>query len=250
MLCSHKYVPKGWLVYYKTTTGYRVHYSIYSALYSIFANNHNEFWKIWTDIFPIMYFICQFILYMKIHKIDLKYGLYFGIISSRICSLIYHIFNCISLRLNQTLIYIDLIGVANMAFGSPYIFITVFDSDKHLLKYSVLLLFTYCITVYVYLYMFFKNIPYHKTHFISQCLIVSLGIIGNAPLFYMIYTQEYRYSEYEYASIVILFSYITFYLFNIPERFLCTGASDGKLWNSHVLWHIGVSVTQYLYLQT
>lgn len=250
MICTVDNVPKGWLLYYKTASGYRVNYTLRQAFNSIFASNHNEVWIIWSDIFPFMYFVYEFYHHLQQDMLYIKYGLLFGIMTSKLCSIIYHVFNCVSLTMNQTLLYVDLIGIANMAFGSPYMYAKImcvhYYNDNMFLIFCITLFSMYVITVGIYAYFLYKQIPYYKTKMLSQTLIVILGAIGNLPVFFI---REYD-NAFVYANISILSSYFLFYLCALPERLLAYGATDGKLWNSHVFWHIGVFLSQYWYLHT
>jgi hypothetical protein len=239
MICTVDSIPRGWSHYYKMYSGYRVNYTFREAIQSIWQCDHNEIWIIWSDIFPLLYFIHQ--LYYEQNATYLKYGLYFGIITSKLCSITYHIFNCISLQMNQTLLYLDLIGIANMAFGSPYIYEKVFE--HHVFEVHCSVLFTlYAIAVSTYTYLFFMQIPYYKATKLSQTLIVLLGVYGNMPLFYI---TNYN-NKFVNGSLCILSSYMIFYLGKIPESCFYYGAT--KLCNSHVFWHIGVFLSQYYYL--
>jgi hypothetical protein len=149
-----------------------------SVIRFIFLENHNEVWKIWSDVFPLIYFI----LHMCISSNEFaKYGLYFGIISSKICSIIYHS----SLRYQQTLMYIDLIGIANMAFGIPFIYTKIANgANIELFCYCTPIM--YIITVSIYCYFFYNMIPFYQTQIFSQCLIVCLGLFANIPICYTI----------------------------------------------------------------
>jgi hypothetical protein len=205
----------------------------------IFLGNHNEVWKIWSDVFPLMYFIIE--MCISSNEVT-KYGLYFGIISSKICSIIYH---C-SLNYQETLIYIDLIGIANMVFGIPFIG-TKISEKMHINYYSIYVM--YIITVSIYCYFLYNMIPFHQTQLFSQCLIVCLGLIANIPICYIIIVHYTEHILFVYANLNVLLSYVLFYLLQIPDRFLGIKFCEGKIWNSHVLWHLGVSITQYMYLQ-
>ncbi len=205
----------------------------------IFLENHNEVWKIWSDVFPLMYFIIE--MCISSNEVT-KYGLYFGIISSKICSIIYHS----SWKYQQTLIYIDLIGIANMVFGIPFIG-TKISEKMHINYYSIYVM--YIITVSIYCYCFYNMIPFHQTQLFSQCLIVCLGLIANIPICYTIIVHHTEHILFVYANLNVLLSYILFYLLQIPDRFFGIEFCEGKIWNSHVLWHLGVSITQYMYLQ-
>lgn len=171
MLCNYRNIPNGWMIYYKIDDGYRVHYSFYKACLSVLDGKQNEFWMIWSDVLGLVWF-----LYLLETNDIRKYGLYFGIISSKCRSLIYHIFNCMSLRLHQTLIYIDLLGIANMAFGAPYAFIHIYNDNVLFEMYCIVLGISYLITLVIYLYLFYYAVPYDKTVFFITNINIFIGI--------------------------------------------------------------------------
>lgn len=237
MLCNYRNVPNGWMTYYKIDDGYRVHYSFYKACLSVLDGKQNEFWMIWSDVLGLLWF-----LYLFETNDIWNMGLYFGIISSKCCSLTYHIFNCVSLRLHQTLIYIDLLGIANMAFGAPYAFMHIYDDNVLFEMYCVILGISYLATLVIYLYLFYYAVPYDKNVLLSQTLIFVLGLIGNIPLLYAA-----KNSTYQLATLCFAFSYVLFYILKIPECLM--NIQNMRLIHSHIFWHIGVSVTQYLYVR-
>jgi Zn-dependent M28 family amino/carboxypeptidase len=71
---------------------------------------------IWTDLAPLCVFIALFEIHLRqriafFPPYSLAAGVHLGAILSRICSCVYHIYNCCSLRANQRLIHLDHIGI-------------------------------------------------------------------------------------------------------------------------------------------
>jgi len=260
LLNAHN-LPEGWSAYPKTISGYRYNYSVKMALLSIFDKNHNEFWMIWSDLFPVMYFSWIFFNHIMYHEKSDRFHefflseLYLSVISSRVCSLIYHVFNCISIKMNKTLIYIDYIGIANMAFSTPWLYIITFDVESYEDTYFVLYLscvmgaYTSCIALYLYLFM--NQISTDTIHLICQYSLISLALIAAFPIYYAAIFHDMDDGHYYrmWSSIGLTTGYII-YSSGFPETFLYDGVADGKIWNSHVLWHICVSVAQYLYIRS
>jgi hypothetical protein len=147
-----------------------------------------------------------------------------------------------SLRLHQTLIYIDLLGIANMAFGAPYVFQRIYDNNVLFEMYCIVLGTSYLTTLGIYLYLFYYAVPYNKNVLLSQTLIFILGLIGNVPLLYAV-----KNSTYQLATLCFAFSYVLFYMLKVPECIM--NVQNMRLIHSHIFWHIGVSVTQYLYVR-
>lgn len=250
-------LPEGWLVYPKTITGYRYNYSAKMAFLSIFDRSHNEFWMIWSDLFPIICFCWMFLVHEKtdkFHELFLS-ELYFAVISSRVFSLIYHIFNCTSMKMNQTLIYIDYIGIANMAFSTPWLYIITFDvqsyEDAHLCLYLSVVLGAYTACIGLYLYLFIYQISNDTTHILCRYSLVSLAMIACFPIYYAAIFHKMQEGHYYrmWSGLGLITGYVI-YSTGFPESFFNDGTADGKIWNSHVLWHMIVSFTQYLYIRS
>lgn len=240
-------LPQGFHAYEYTLTGYRIHYSTKGAILSIFDTRHNEFWMIWTDIFPLMYFIWMYICTCKYSDtVDLTiHSLYFGVISTRTCSGIYHVFSCMSVDMHNYLLYFDMAGISNMVFGTPVLYQNV--SGKNEYDAYIYGIFTlYGITVITFIYCAVYQIDIAKSYTYCQSLLISLVAFGSIPLWITPYT--YVLHDYYLATFFIVLGYM-FYATAIPESLMKTGSIDGKLWNSHVIWHCMVSISQYLYIK-
>ena len=79
---------------------------------------------------------------------------YAGFVASRLCSLLYHVFNNVSPSVEWALLHVDFCGIACMAFGSPYLFATAYRlegaDDLFFLWYcsGLLVLFLTCIAAF------------------------------------------------------------------------------------------------------
>lgn len=261
-LKDHNELPEGWCRYENTLTGYRVNLTWKQSFVSIFDRRHNEFWMIWTEIAPllilthvsILYFFTQeFYTLPDFYKV-LTIGVHFAIFITRICSSSYHIFNCISFRLNQTLINMDLIGICQGALGSPWFIATLMQTKRYtedsFLIYNSILFSNYimCIIVFGYL-LAYPN----KNELLSQIsitLLLILAAVGNAPLIIIAFSSSFSTTLRALCACgtASLFAGYMIYASHIPERFLQLGAADGKLWNSHVIWHNFVTLSQICFM--
>tara|TARA_Y100000389_G_scaffold146531_1_gene145254 strand:+ start:15562 stop:16362 length:801 start_codon:yes stop_codon:yes gene_type:complete len=246
-------LPQKWKKYEYVLSGYRMNYSIRCAFFSIFDHRHNEFWMIWSDICPCILYIIMFINWFFFHnpieKINNHYIsiAYIGIIISRICSVIYHVFNCISMDMNHKLIYIDYIGITHIILGAPWLYINTKNKNIYIYILVCIIGYIICITRYIYTLLYNKNNKY------DQILLILLGFIGNYPSFIIILGKEYMIEWKINCGIgffVFLFGFIFCYILKFPERFFIIGSSDGKFWHSHVIWHISISIAQYYFLKT
>ena len=249
MLMRAEELPCGWSEYPFTFTGYRVNLSCRSAVWSIFDKKHNEFWMIWTDIFPAYVFAFLFSVnvtsdsfkQLSVHFRLLVIGLYLAVILSRICSGFYHVFNCVSLRANRSLIKLDQVGICCMAMGSPWFFALV--NESHLGAYLCILLsaFSCCILVIT------TDSP------LLQPALCFLAVIGNCPLMQIALDSVFSISLRLMSLMALcgfLLGYTLFYLGRFPECLMPMGTADGKFWNSHVLWHVITFVSQLLCVLT
>ena len=239
MLLSVEELPYGWSEYPFTATGYRVNFSCGSAVLSMFDRKQNEFWMIWTDVFPACVFVFLFTVNESCSL--LVTGLYLAVILSRICSGLYHVFNCVSLRANRTLIKLDQIGICCMAMGAPWFFALV--NQSYLWAYLCILLsaFSCCLLIIV------TDSP------LLQPALCFLAVIGNYPLLHIALSPAFA-MAWRLMSLMafngFLLGYTLFYQGRFPECLLPMGTADGRFWHSHVIWHVVTFVSQLLCVLT
>jgi predicted membrane channel-forming protein YqfA (hemolysin III family) len=252
-------LPQGWLAYPYTNSGYRVYYSWNMAVNSIFNFRHNEIWMIWSEIVPTMGFIWMFLslvhtgVYAKMNATKQYFCIimYFAGIFCRACSFVYHTFNCVSLKANQSLINIDYIGIATNSLAVPWISYLYFEYDavdniyiKHLMA-SYYLVFTWLYVETVMMYA--RGLIGGKSMPIDN--LIWLYVLGNIP-----------------TNIVVLFSsqpdavkmhllqgqfclvsgFLLFFHLKIPESIF----GYSSLLNSHVFWHVFTALGQSQFLLT
>ena len=261
-LKQHHELPKGWWKYPNTLTGYRVHLSYKSSILSIFDSRHNEFWMIWSDIMPMFMFtyVYMWYIYSNIYKeLNTFYkvtssSIYIAVIVTRLCSSIYHIFNSMSLRSNNMLINFDLIGICQGALGSPWFManllqIDTFNND-YFLSYVSLLFTFYIICVFIFGYLLISTDKHEILDRLAINMLLFLALIGNTPLIIIGLNNRFPLM----FRILCLtgtgslgLGYII-YTKNIPEVFMRPGIADGKIWNSHVIWHTFVTIAQMCFI--
>jgi len=135
---SHKILhasdlPEEWpkeSLYPYTLSGYRYKYTAEEALRSVLSNKHNEFFNIWTDIIAVLAFTSALCVFTASHVGNLDstdfwlcIGVFSGVIVSRICSTLTHIFNCLNAKLSKNIWNLDQIGICHMALGSPFMWV-------------------------------------------------------------------------------------------------------------------------------
>lgn len=255
---SSSELPDEWCKYYNTISGYRYNYNTGFCIMSIFDKRHNEFWMIWSDICPLIIFS-----YISV-KYQISYDFYclnnfyqlhcslvlFAIVISRLCSVLYHIFQCLSIRTNNSLINFDLMGICQGALGSPYFMarlLRISDWNDNVFKIYVYILLTlYCICMFFFGYLLITNSKNSCIKKISIYNLLILATFGNAPLICIGLNNSFPITIRMYCfcgPISLTLGYII-YLYNIPEVFLKEGVLDGKIWNSHVIWHNFVTISQ------
>lgn len=161
-------------------------------------------------------------------------GVFFACISCQLCSAVYHTFHCVSLRATKALYNLDLAGVCCMSFGSPWLYMTSYGTDG-LWVYTAGL-FSLMATCLCMLGMAtIRNEIAACEHW-----IIALSLVGNYPAFHRPATTL--------ATAAAFVGYLLFYRLHFPERFMRAGAVDGKIWNSHVLWHCAVFASQLCFV--
>jgi predicted membrane channel-forming protein YqfA (hemolysin III family) len=150
--------------------------------------------------------------------------------------------------MSQHLLNIDLIGITFMTFVSPY-FYYVGGPEGMDIYCSVL----FCTQV-VCILMFASNLVFGESNIsaaLEQPLLFGLASVGNLSTIRLLFvdTVDIQQRVVSAVSLVLLVTGYAFCFINHwPEVFLPDGASDGKIWNSHVIWHGMLFVTQMLYL--
>jgi predicted membrane channel-forming protein YqfA (hemolysin III family) len=208
---------------------------------------HDETFMIWTDMLPLLVFVVLWVVNVAsplfadrdpFYK-TLVCGVYAAVVISRLCSLLYHVFKCVSQRAQCVLLNIDLTGISCMALGSPWLFAvanrvnTPAESSFICFCASILILFLAC----------------HVAGASGQLIL--LAAVGNYPSVVIALDPTFVVVWRVHASAAlatIVIGYALFYSGRWPERNMPPGAADAKIWNSHVLWHMSASVSQLAYV--
>lgn len=247
-------LPQGWSIYHNIYKGYRVNMSFMQCLISIFNRQNNEFWMIWTDIFPVLLYSCMYLHWLhspSYEKMDAFYrilakGTYVAALASRGCSLIYHIFNPLSLQVNRTLINIDYMGITCMMFGFPWIYVNAlhiqsYNDDRFVIFIYGLASCFLCISSFL-VWSTYTSLQ------IQQPIIITASI-GTATSFLVLIDTNTQYIwKFHCASgtFCFLFGYIAFYRLHIPDSiYNCL-----PVFYSHIFWHNIVTLGQYMFLCT
>jgi predicted membrane channel-forming protein YqfA (hemolysin III family) len=141
-------------------------------------------------------------------------------------------------------------GICQGALGSPYFMarlLRISDWNDNVFKIYVYILLTlYCICMFFFGYLLITNSKNSCIKKISIYNLLILATFGNAPLICIGLNNSFPITIRMYClcgPISLTLGYII-YLYNIPEMFLKEGVSDGKIWNSHVIWHNFVTISQ------
>ncbi len=123
-------LPCGYSFDPSKTKGYRAEYGYWAAVASCFDWHHNEFANIQTELIPIAYF-CATSLYLYtetwhgaqtrlMQQAVLATNL--GAVLQHVCSLVAHVFSCISPRLSHAIWFVDYAGIVlNFVWNTPAI---------------------------------------------------------------------------------------------------------------------------------
>ena len=260
-------LPQGWETYPLTLSGYRVNLGWWGAFWSIFSANHNDFFLIWSDVLPLLAYLVVAFVHFGSSKFQaassslkaLELGVFLGCIVCRSTSSFYHIFNATSLWTSQRLINVDLIGITFMSCVSPYFY--VLGDYTNLASADVDLgasFWVYCSTLFfiqiVCILVFVCNLTLGESWLASvsrQPILCLLSAWGNWAGFRIAINPALSASLRAHCAIslvCLLFGYVLCFMNQWPERFLRKGVADGKCWNSHVIWHGLLAVSQVSFI--
>lgn len=248
-------LPQGWASKPLTLSGYRVNRGWWGSFLSILDPNHNEFWMIWSDILPLLVYLVLFATFLiktafnqNFHVRQLECQVFIGIILCRGFSTFFHIFNSANLWTSQRLIFVDLIGVSCMCFVSPYFYYLGGTNNYETYCYILFTMMSVCIIIFIGI-MIFGESP--LASIMRQPLLCALAAIGNWPGLRIVINPMLSDELRLYTGLslgCLLGGYVFCYINLLPEMFMSHGVADGKFWNSHVLWHLLLFVSQLLYL--
>lgn len=249
----------------RIVAGYRVNLGFWRSVHSVVDPFHNDFWFIWSDLVPFGVFLAfawaqtSSLRFMEAPAIPrmLESMVYTGIIICRGLSAVYHIFNSASLWANRHLVYVDQIGISSMAWVSPFFFamserrnieaaVATASFGRYTEVLGVLTTMTYAL--FLGALMFGEHPVLFK---LREPLLVALAGVGNWPSLRIamdpLQPRPLR-LQCGVSLGCLVGAYVVCYKLAAPERFLRPGLSDGKIWNSHVLWHLFVAVGQCGYM--
>jgi hypothetical protein len=154
---------------------------------------------------------------------------------------------------------VDFYGITTMAFVGPYFFYLALSnpdrqlvsfSDPRFMQYNIINL---SIALLSYSIFSFNLIVGENTTTaaLQQPVLISLFAWGNVAAVKVICNDElpqFVHSLTIAAICLMCVGYGAFFKGLLPERFLARGASDGKIYNSHVIWHAMSSLSQLCYI--
>jgi predicted membrane channel-forming protein YqfA (hemolysin III family) len=261
-LTTEEDLPIGWSTYKYIHKDYRVNYSVKQTLRSVF-HIHNEFWMIWTDITPLFGYVTMAYYWTlsdayknmsDFYKI-LGYGAYLAAIMTRLCSSIYHIFNPISLYVNQTLINIDYVGIMFMTCGFSWVYVNALDihdyRDSRYIQFisGIISYVLICNTFFIWLLMTNNK----KYEWIQMPIILSSATVGTWVSSLVIFNNNMN-DEWRYCCGIgtssFIFGYVFFYILHFPECILKDRVQTSIIMYSHIWWHNIVTLGQTVFLYT
>jgi predicted membrane channel-forming protein YqfA (hemolysin III family) len=183
-------------------------------------------------------------------------GVYAGLVASRLCSLLYHVFNRVSPSVEWALLHADLCGIACMALGSPYLFAIACrlqgPNDLYFIFFcsGMLALFLTCLTAFAYTAMV-ERVEGDVYACAKTSLLMLLAAVGNYPAVAIVFDSSFEPLCRAQACVAVcsfVVGYELFYRRGWPERYMANpDEARGKAWQSHVLWHLCASLGQLSY---
>lgn len=234
-------LPDGWQPYPGIPDGYRVRLTIWQCLLSIFSTGHNEFWMIWTDVAPLL--LCAAMMVVTASSTPAeeedegecssgKRQVFQSIVACRLCSLLFHVFNCHSLLLNQRLVYLDLAGIACNAWGCGWVGCMAGISMAPVKAAGMY----FCASCAVALFQA-KPPPMER----MQRMLVAMAAVGNAPCLALLGRRAGPLWLRGCLSVEMLCFAGGYYLFYCRQLV-------GR--HSHACWHVATFLGQLSFLAT
>ncbi|KYQ92389.1 hypothetical protein DLAC_06359 [Tieghemostelium lacteum] len=241
--------------------GYRVDFSIWLAIKSMFIPNHNDFANIQTHLMPIFYFCYLFYDIIVSPRSQSIYNLnttielvafsvfLLSILAMLVCSTLYHTFSCHSFTLYCKLLVCDYLGIIFLIGSSFY------PSLIYAFNHSTPLLMLYCgtITALCLSLIVFVMVPYFEhSNKLRNLLFVLTALFGIVPTLHvcLIFPADIS-LVYLYRLLMMFALYgggLLIYIYKIPERWF-PGVMD-KIITSHAIWHLFVVAAPLYHLQT
>ena len=231
-------LPPGWPKYPGILDGYRVNYTWKQSIASIFSRRHNEFWMIWTDLAPLLllllpWTVVHFDAVQNNSCATSKRLVLQAIVACRMCSLLYHVFNCRSLLFSSRLAFVDLAGIACNAWGCCWVG-HMADTQKLAAAVCVASMY-FCAACFVAVIINPLSISW------MQSILVLMAVAGNIPCMLVLYTgMGPAWVRACLASGMLFFAsgYQLFYRKQVVGR------------HSHACWHVATFLGQLSYLAT
>lgn len=252
--------PNGWHVYTYVKKGYRFNLGWPGATKSVFWSSHNEFWNVWTDFVPLVFFLsmaaCTWSHEVYQHHLDKSQQqailwTLLGTVFQHACSLFAHTYECVDVTWNYRVWFLDYYGIATNATWNILILSLMAYRDQVESWWTELSYLTAALTTFG-MYLTFQSLNsstparaqklvgwYMKLFMVLNCILTLC--VGRMP----------GCTSSMYALIFFLVGYFIKESCS-PECILGAGSCDCMPWHSHCLWHLCAFAAQlcycYLYL--
>jgi hypothetical protein len=243
------------------------------AFTSIFATNHSDFLLIWTDLVPLAVYVALFVAHVSSARYAhaptalqlVEAGVFAGPLICRSASSFYHVFNCASAWTRQRLIQVDLIGISFMVLPCPYFYLMathagVVDGGSSLVALGashvvVTDAFVWYVGALVAMQavcvaLFGRNLWCGETPWgerIRQPALLVVAAAGNAAALGVAMAPGVAWGVRVRCAVAVVLpvlAYVVCFSRHYPERLYEEGSADGQWWNSHVIWHVLLFVSQ------
>lgn len=230
-------------------------------------------WIIWSDVAPLLLYVALFFHHAtrthSAHRTHTDHdalgflrtceaGVFIGCIVCRLASSFYHVFNCANQWTIKQLVQLDYAGISCMTLPVPFFYLA-HQLSGPLPPHALSPLHDPYFTAYfgalfgmqaLCLIMFACSLAWGESPLRSAlrepCLCV-LAALGNLPLLQLALNPHAEVAMRAHATgslFALLVGYAVFFKGHLPERLLPLGASDGRWFNSHVLWHGAMAAAQ------
>ncbi|KAF2073632.1 hypothetical protein CYY_005051 [Polysphondylium violaceum] len=235
--------------------GYRVDFSYWLALKSMFIPGHNDFSNIHTHLIAVFYFL--YLMYetfiVNKHGMDTADYVVFAVfllagLSTYVCSTLYHTFGCHSYESYQRFLLCDYMGII-MLIGSSFIpgLYYSYKSHHHIMLTYMTTIVSLCVLLSIFIFVPKYN-DFDTTRNIIFSATAAFGIIPTLHTYFIHGDKAWDFITRMICMFLMFAIGLFFFITKLPER-LKPGFFDNII-TSHSIWHIFTFITPLFHFET
>ena len=232
-----------------------------TATRSIFSWKHNEFWNIWTDVMPLIYFANVLLQHLPLLTADspVKDQAFIytvaGTVFQHSVSLVAHTYNCLSMDTSNSIWSVDYAGIGiNFLWNTPPLLFILYPSlEQYWSNIVPFCMYYSVVTVAFALYCSKVSIlGAHKGGVGHWLLAFSFGLPLPACMLstaWVGWSNLQGHPDLWMGRVIAVLLGVAFSIKNnyFPDRHFEPGTLEFTPLTSHVIWHILVWICQRYY---